>query len=109
MRARGLVDFLGAGDHVLGIEWVHAEPVVEHHAGVGGRDVGVGTTTVGGAVTVGAGTGGIVANGDGGTGTLTLGSSLTFDGAGSLALSPIGGATLTTAPDRKSTRLNSSH
>ncbi|MEO5914395.1 MAG: autotransporter-associated beta strand repeat-containing protein [Luteolibacter sp.] len=59
-----------------------------------------GTTTVGGAVTVGAGTGGIVANGDGGTGTgtLTLGSSLTFNGAGSLALSPIGGATLTTAP-----------
>lgn len=57
-----------------------------------------GTTTVGGAVTVGAGTGGIVANGDGGTGTLTLGSSLTFNGAGSLALSPIGGATLTAAP-----------
>ncbi len=55
-----------------------------------------GTGTVG-AVTIGAGTGGIVTNGVGVSGTLTTGN-LTFNGAGALALRPLGGANTATAP-----------
>jgi fibronectin-binding autotransporter adhesin len=53
-----------------------------------------GTGTVG-AVTVGAGTGGIVTNGNGGTTALTL-ASLDFTGAGTLTLNQVGGASITT-------------
>ena len=53
-----------------------------------------GTGTVG-SVTVGAGTGGIVANGMGTTAALTIGT-LTYSGAGTMSLIPLGGGS--TAP-----------